>query len=362
MEEFLRFPWLVQRDDPCWVPPTLSHARNFLNPKRGPFFEFGEAQYYLARRGGQAVGRVSAHINRLHDERYNDGVGFFGFFECVEDERVAHALLDAAAAWLRGRGKTRIRGPLSFGIYDEVGLLVEGFDTIPALMQIHNPPYYERLLASWGLKKAIDWYALKIDKPPRDIPSMERKLQEIMERDKLVLTAPKPSDFVSRKWEVFELFNDSWNANWGHLNFTRKQFDGIFKELRPVLRADLMRFILTPDDKIAAFIVTIPDLNPTLQAMDGKLSVFGMLRLYYEAHFKPLRKIRTVLLGVRRDFQQKMLHHALILATYLDLAKSSSIKFCDCSLIPETLGIYLRTLRSYGAERYKTWRIFDRDI
>jgi hypothetical protein len=361
MEEFLRLPWIVQASDPCWVAPTLSHQRKMMDPARGFFFENGEAQYFLARRNGQPVGRISAHINRLHDERYNDNTGFFGFFECVDDQSVANALFEAASGWLRERGRTRLRGPLSFSIYDEIGLLVEGFDTLPALMQVHNPPYYERLVEDWGFRKAIDWYALKIDKPPRDIEAMKRKLKEIMDKHELRLTAPKPSDVMTRKWEVFDIFNDSWSGNWGHVPFTRNQFENILKELRPVLRTDLTRVILTPDDKIAGFIFTIPDLNPTLQKMNGKLSLWGMLRLYYESHFTPLNKIRTVLLGVRRDYQQKMLHHALILATYIDLTYST-IKFCDCSLIPETLGLYLRTLYSYGAERYKTWRIYDRDI
>lgn len=361
METFLRLPWSVQASDPCWVAPTLSHQRKMMDPKRGFFFEHGEAQYYLALRNGRPVGRISAHINRLHDERYQDSTGFFGFFECEDDQETANALFDAAADWLRKRGRTRLRGPLSFSIYDEVGLLIEGFDTLPALMQVHNPPYYERLHEAWGFKKAIDWLALKIDKPPRDIEAMKRKLQEIMDKHELTLVAPKPSDVMTRKGEVFDIFNDSWSSNWGHVPFTKNQFENILKELRPVLRTDLTRMILTPDNKIAAFIFTIPDLNPTLQKMNGKLSLWGMLKLYYESHYKPLNKIRTVLLGVRRDYQQKMLHHALILATYIDLTYST-IKFCDCSLIPETLSIYLRTLRSYGAERYKTWRIYDRDI
>ena len=362
MEDFLKLPWRIQGQDPCWVPPILAHQRKFLDPKHSFFFDIGEAQYFLALQNGEPVGRLSAHINRMHDERYQDNTGFFGFFECVDDKAVAHALFEAAAAWLRERGKTRIRGPLSFSIYDEVGLLVEGFDTIPALMQIHNPPYYLELITSWGFEKAIDWLALKITRPPRDIEGMQLKLNQIMDRDNLRLIAPKPSEIMQRKDEVFHLFNDAWDSNWSHLPFTPRQFETIIKELRPVLRSDLMRIILTPDNKIAAFMITMPDLNPTIQKMNGKLSLFGMLRLYYEAHFKPLKKIRTVLLGVRRDFQRKMLHHALILSTYLDLSRQSSIEFCDCSLIPENLTIYLRTLYSYGAERHKAWRIFDRDI
>ena len=131
LDMFIRLPWAFNSHDPYWVPPTISLQRKMLDKKKGPFFEFGEAQYYLALRGGEPVGRITSHINRMHDERYQDRTGFFGFFECENNKETAGALFEEAAAWLRQRDRVRIRGPLSFGIYDEVGLLVEGFDSLP---------------------------------------------------------------------------------------------------------------------------------------------------------------------------------------------------------------------------------------
>ena len=167
LQEFLRFPWRIYRQDPYWVPPLLPEQRKFLDPRRGPFFEIGEAQYFLAYRQGEPVGRISAHINRRHDEYHGADTGFWGFFEAVQDQQVANALFEAAAAWLRQRGRSRLVGPLNFSIYDEMGLLVEGFDSIPAMFQTHNPPYYLDLVTSWGFRKAMDWVALKIDQSPK---------------------------------------------------------------------------------------------------------------------------------------------------------------------------------------------------
>ena len=141
--EFLRLPWRIYQGDPYWVPPILSQQHTFMDPQRGPFFEIGEARYFIAYRDGKPVGRLSAHINWLHDQHHGLETGFFGFFESIQDQAVAAALFTAAGNWLRERGKTRLVGPLNFCIYDEMGLLVEGFDSMPAMFQTHNPPYYE---------------------------------------------------------------------------------------------------------------------------------------------------------------------------------------------------------------------------
>ncbi|MFP5259948.1 MAG: hypothetical protein ACLGQH_13070, partial [Acidobacteriota bacterium] len=148
LDAFIRFPWEIYRDDPLWVPPLVPMQRDFLDRQKGPFFEFGQAEYFLARRGGRIVGRISAHLSGLYEQYHDKETGFFGFFESVNDQAVADALFEAAADWVRERGKIRIHGPLSFGIYDEVGLLVDGFDSPPSMMQTHNPPYYETLVTN----------------------------------------------------------------------------------------------------------------------------------------------------------------------------------------------------------------------
>lgn len=363
LDTFIRLPWRFMADDPYWVPPSRSYHAKVLDRNKGPFFEFGEAEYYLALRGGEPVGRITAHVNRLHDERYQDDMGFFGFFDCANDQAVAAALFEEAAAWLRAKGRKRVRGPLSFGIYDEVGLLVDGFDSLPAIMHTHNPPYYADLVESWGFTKAHDWYALRVLRNNLlPVEEMQQRLDDIVRNSELRLVHPTAGDIVARQDEVLQLFNDSWGENWGHVPFTEKQFRGIIKDLRPILRTDLMRLLLDKDDRIAAFIITAPDLNPTFKLFNGRLNIFDQLRLLYDARIRPLHKLRTLLLGVKREYQRKRLHHALILCSILDFLKQPSIECCDCSLIPEQLTLYMRALGKYGAVRYKTWRIYEREI
>lgn len=359
--DFLNLPRSVQEKDPLWVPPIVSEQRRILNPRSGPFFEYGTAQYYLALRDGKPVGRISAHVNPRYEERHDPGTGFFGFFECVDDPRVSGALFDAAASWLKSRGKGRILGPLSFSIYDEVGLLVDGFDSLPVILHAHNPPYYQDLLLQWGFRKAIDWYAFRVTQRDIDAEAMEKRLQTIMKGQNLVLTSPTVRDFSSRVDEVMEIFNESWDDNWGHVPFTRREFHHIFRQLRPILKADMIHLVLD-GGRIVAFVVNIPDLNPAVQKLKGRMTPWGMLRLLYEARFKALKRARVLLLGVRRPYQGKLLHHALILRTYLHMVKTTSCEVCDCSLIVESLAHFIRTVERFGGKRYKTFRIFEREI
>ena len=359
--DFLNLPWRIQRNDPCWVAPILSEQKKMLDPRKGAFFEFGEARYFLAFHQGQPAGRLSAHVSSRYEARHDKETGFFGFFESVDDRRVAAALFDAAAAWLREKGKTRIQGPLSFTIYDEVGLLVEGFDSLPVFLQSHNPPYYQDLITSWGFRKAIDWYALRVTNRNFDFSTMKRRLDGIMTEQGLVLTSPKARELVKRAEEMLEIFNESWDDNWGHIPLTKRQFQDVFKELRPLIRSELVDLIMD-GDRIAAFIISIPDLNPSIQKLNGHLSVWGKLRLLYEARFKPVRKVRTILLGVKKTYQRRQLHDALILSTIMRVSRLPAIEVCDCSLICEQLAHFLRSLKKYGAERYKTFRIFEREI
>ena len=192
MEDFLRLPWRIYHDDPNWVPPVLAFQKDFLDPRTGPFFEFGEAQYFLAYHEGQPAGRISAHINRLHNQYHDPEDGFFGFFECIPNVNVAAALFEAATDWLSRRGKKRLIGPLNFSVYDEMGLLVEGFDTMPAIFQTHNPPYYIDLFTDLGFTKVLDWYALKITQRDIDVPRLERRLQQILQGQGFIFTKYHP--------------------------------------------------------------------------------------------------------------------------------------------------------------------------
>jgi hypothetical protein len=360
---FLRFPWRIYQHDPYWVPPLLPEQRKFLDPKHGPFFEIGEAQYFLAFRNGEPVGRISAHVNRLHDEHYGPETGFFGFFECVNDQEVANALFAAAEAWLRERGRTRLVGPLNFSIYDEIGLLVEGFDSMPAFLQTHNPPYYLDLLTSLGFQKGMDWYAFRIQRSgftPEQVPKMEKLLATIMQGQNLTFARYRSRDLEKWGSRIHTLFNEAWSRHWGHLPITEAQFSKLLGELKPLLRPYLVNLILD-GDRVVAFGISVPDLNPLIQKLNGRLTLWSKLRLYYAARFGPVRKIRSLVMGVHQPYQGRRLHVAMMVRSYLNLVYTP-IEEVDLSLLPSTFTHYLRSFEVIGAKRYKTFRVFEKAI
>jgi hypothetical protein len=177
---FIKMQWSIYRDDPHWVPPIIADQVIFLDPRKGVFFDHGQAALLMAFRNGVPVGSISAHVNRLHDERYQDGKGFFGFFECENNPQTAAALFSAAETFLKGSGRTCCERPMSFGIYDEIGILVKGFDSDPYLQNVHNPEYYQDLIVAAGYEKSIDWFAYRtaLDR----YLEMDKKLFEVRER------------------------------------------------------------------------------------------------------------------------------------------------------------------------------------
>ena len=359
--EFIRLPWRIYQGDPYWVAPVISEQRKFLDPKRGPFFEFGEARYFLAYRDGSPVGRLSAHINRLHDQIHGPETGFFGFFESVQDQDVATALFTAGADWLREHGKTRLVGPLNFCIYDEMGLLVEGFDSMPVLFQTHNPPYYEDLLTSLGFVKAMDWHAYKITNREVNLEAMERRYEEIMRGQSVEVVTYDPKEFERRADEVFHLFNEAWEPNWGHVPLTRRQFDEMFEMVKPCLRRELA-YVLLDQGRLAGFGIGLPDLNPLLQKLNGRLNLWDKLRLLYWAKYRPIHKVRALVVGISQPYQRRYLHLALILRSYIYLVKNTPCEMADFSLIPANLKHWIKAIKVIGGERYKVFRVFEKPI
>jgi hypothetical protein len=362
MDDFIQFPFSIYEGDPHWVPPVIPHLRAFLDPKTGPFYEVGEVQLYLAKDGDRIVGRISAHLNFAYDKHHDAETGFFGFFECIDDQSTADALFQTAADWVRARGKTRILGPVSFGIYDEVGLLIDGYGQRPVMFHSYNPPYYEALVESWGFKKTFDWFGYIIDKLPMPLEELIKRRDDIMAAAGLTITQGKTSEFIRRAPEVLEMFNTLWDKNWGHVPLTERQFNDIFLQLKPILRPELVSFV-EENGEILAFSVVAPDINHTLHKTGGKLNWLGMLRLLYDCRVAPLKASRAIIIGVKKSHQWRKLHYALIMNIMITLTKwKDSGVWCDCSLIPESLVKWNKTLQMFGGRKWRTFRLYDRII
>ncbi|OLN26683.1 hypothetical protein DVDV_2528 [Desulfovibrio sp. DV] len=363
LDAFIRFPWEIYRNDPMWVPPLIPMQRDFLDRNKGPFFEIGQAEYYLARRDGVVVGRISAHTNGLYEQHHDTETGFFGFFESENNQETANALFEAAAAWVRGKGKIRIHGPLSFGIYDEVGLLVDGYDSPPSMMQTHNPPYYETLITNWGFAKTYDWYAYRISrKPGMDAVKLAKLRDSILTRQKCAIKPIPRKEFAKRGPQIKELFNDIWSKNWGHVPLTDRQYEDLFVTLQPLVRPDLESMILDGDE-VVAFAVVSPDMNRSVKKFNGKFGLWQKLQLLWDCRVKPLTHCRAIIMGVARSHQWKRLHHAIIINIIVNfLNNHPNMEYCDCSLIPESLEQWNKTLTDFGGERYKVFRLYDRAV
>ena len=206
-----------------------------------------------------------------------------------------------------------------------MGLLVEGFDSMPAMFQTHNPPYYHDLLTSLGLVKAMDWHAYKITNRNVDLEAMERRYDDIMREQNIEVVTYNPKELDRRADEIFHLFNTAWAPNWGHVPFTRRQFDEIIAMVKPCLRPGLA-YAFLDNDRLAGFSIILPDLNPLIRQLNGRLTLWGKLRLLYEAKYRRVHKVRAMVLGISQPYQRRRLHHALILRSYINLVKQTP---CD---------------------------------
>ncbi len=258
LKTFLRVPWSIYKDDPNWIPPLLFERKDALSSKQ-PFFRHATWQAWTAFKDGIPVGRISAQIDQLHQERYNNKTGFFGLIEAPEDPAVFSALFDTAEGWLREKGMQRVIGPFNLGINQEVGILVDGFDTPPRVMTTHSARYYGASIENCGYAPAQDMLAYELSIKTYKSPASK---DEVINRNKDRVKVReldrknKDADFEIMR----DIFNDAWQDNWNFVPFTREEFAAIGKELLMVVPHDFLQ-IAEIDGEPAGFIAMLPDIN-----------------------------------------------------------------------------------------------------
>lgn len=363
-KEFVMLPWTagIYDNDPLWIPQLIGEQMHFLDPKKGYFFEHGEADLFIAYREGKPVGRISAHVNRLNEKKYDKETGFFGFYESIDDADVANALFDTAEQWLKERGKTKMLGPESFSIYDAIGFIVDGFETSPVVGLFHFAKYYKDLAERCGLKKAIDWYCFLVNGKDETLtPYLTTVKDQIMKAHReegIEYKEMEKKGIIRRSNDIKTIFNSAWEGNWGHLPFTDTQFDMLFKELKNFAIPDLAIFA-EKDGKNIGFILSIPDVNPALRLLGGHLYPWRIVK-FLRAVRKTTR-LRTILMGVLSEYRGKGIDAVLVLKT-IENALKIGFHDSDCSLIVETNLKMINSLRPLKARIYKTYRLYERDI
>ncbi len=365
LKTFIRLPHRIYTDDPAWIPPLDLDMRQRLSRRHNPFFEHGEAEYFLAFQGDEPVGRITAQINRLHLEHHNDETGFFGFLESIDDQAVFDALFEAAASWLAKRGMKRMRGPFSFSINEESGLLVDGFAHPPVILMGHARPYYDTRIRASGLEKVMDLIAY-------DYPGLQpvpeaaaRLLHRLLEKGTISVRPMNKRRLKEELDLIMDIFNDAWAENWGFVPFTPREIRKMGDELRLIVE-DRDVWIANYKGEPAAMVVTIPDINEIIRDFGGRLLPFNWLKLIMRLKFSgPPRTVRMPLMGVRRRYQNSAVGSALALAV-IDAVRfhqaGRGVQRGELSWILETNTRVRHLIESVGGIPYKTYRIYEKAI
>jgi GNAT superfamily N-acetyltransferase len=357
LSRFIAFPYALHRDDPVWVPPLRMDVRTLLSPTKNPFFQHAEAQYYVGWADGRMVGRIAAITNDAHTREHGDRVGFYGFFEAVDDQTVADALFDAAARWLRDRGCDTMRGPMSPSINDECGLLVWGFDTPPTMLMPYNPPYYVPLTERAGFTKAMD--LLAYESTGTEIPErLVRGAQLVAERKGIALRPLDMKRFGVEVELVKRLYNQVWEKNWGFVPLSDAEIDHLAKQLKPVVVPDLVCFAEARGETIG-FAASLPDLNVALKRNPSGRLFPGILKVLW--HARKIRRLRILLLGIVPQY-----HHtgvdALMYHWIWEHGLARGFNWGEAGWILENNTAMNNAIRRVGFRHYKTYRLYDKRL
>ncbi len=357
LRRFVRLPWRIYAGNAAWIAPLFIERLDFLDRRKNPFFRHSEAELFLAERDGEIVGRIAAIENRRHLETYRDGTGFFGHFESIDDPAVSTALFDEAARWVRSRGLVRLRGPESFTINDECGLLLDAFDLAPVVLMSYNPPYYQTLVEGHGFRKAQDLFAFRMTVPGAVPPRLAAASRRVAAGGVVV----RKADFARIDDEVAKihrLHSAAWAENWGAVPLTREEIGALARELLLFADRDLV-FLAEYEGEPIGVSVTVPDVNQALRLAHGRLLPFGWLRILLKR--RRIDAVRVLIMGVRSEWRHRGIDAALYART-IEEAHRKRYRWGELSWILESNASMLEVLASLGAERYKTYRIYDLEL
>ena len=306
---FVDFVWEVYRDDPAWIPPLKTEVHALLDPKKNPWFGHGRAALFLATRAGRIVGRISAQVDDLVQVHMESGLGQWGLFEALDGD-VAAALIAHAEQWLRAEGMTKAHGPISISIWDEPGLLIDGFDQPPMVMMGHHRPAYRGWIEAAGYVKAKDLYTYELDIRIDMVPVIDRLIKAGEKNPRIRIRKVDKSKFASEAAIIMGLLNDAWSDNWGFVPLTEAEIAYAGKKLKPIIFEELVRIAEVAtgpeaDAKFepAAFMITIPDVNEMIADLDGRLFPFGWAKLLWRLRNPRTRRVRVPLMGVAKKLQ-----------------------------------------------------------
>ncbi|MBB3474387.1 N-acetyltransferase [Sphingomonas sp. BK345] len=323
---FVDLPFRLYADDPYWVPPLKGEALGLITPEKNGWFSHAKAQLFLARRDGRVVGRISAHIDTLALEMpaaqgFGPGVGQWGLMD-AEDEDIFRALLARAEAWLREQGMVRALGPISMSIWEEPGLLIQGFDQAPTVMMGHHKPVYREWIERAGYQPAKQLVTYELDITQEFPPIVKRIIRSGENNKSIVVREVNKKRFDEEAAIILEILNDAWSDNWGFVPLTPPEIKDVGVKLKPIVFNDLIR-IAEVDGRPVAFMITLPDLNEAIRPLNGSLLPFGWAKLLLWLRKPRVRTMRVPLMGVRKELQSSRLASQLAFMMIEAIRKAS---------------------------------------
>jgi GNAT superfamily N-acetyltransferase len=355
---FIKFQWVPYKGNRYWVPPLLMDRRKLIDTKNNPFYRHAGMELFLAERDGQTVGRIGAIVNDNHNREHNENIGFFGFFECIDDQKVANALFDAAKSWLKSRGVDAMRGPASQSVNDEYGLLIDGFDKSPYILMTYNPPYYQKLVENYGFGKMRDLYAYEVNKEKVFTEKLVRVTNAVTKREGLVIRPLNMKDFDNEVKIIRDLYIRGWERNWGEVPMTEEEFNYVAKDLKAVVDPHLV-IIAEVKGKPVGFGMSLPDLNMILKDNTRGYLLPAIFRMLFFK--KRIDAIRIVILGVLPEVRNTGIGGVLFYETG-KRAVEHGYPHGEASWVLEDNVMMNRGAELLQGEKTKTYRVYQMPV
>ena len=361
LRRFVALPRRLHRDEPCWIPPLASERRRFLDRGRNPFFEHAEAEYLLAWRAGRVVGRISAHVDFRLNQLRGSAWGLFGFFECEPDAQAARALLAAAEDWLRRRACERMVGPMDFTLNHEAGLLVEGHDRPPQILEPWHPPHYAGLLEGHGLSKAMDLLKWELDVSDRSRiqPAIIELAERLEPEHGIRIRHFRRRDLAAETRRFLDVYNTAWERSWGFVPLTGAEIEDYAHRLRRLLDPNWVMVAENSDGDTVGAALTLPDYNQVLRRVGGRLLPLGWARALVAR--RRIDAVRVFALGVRPEYQHCGVAAALYVE-HFEMAARTRQRGGEMGWVLETNTAMNRAMEGLGGRLVKRHRVYEKRL
>lgn len=358
-KEFIRFPYSHYSNEKYWVAPLLIEQKKLLDTEKNPFYQNADISLFNASFNGRPAGRIAAIIDRRYNKFHETNTGFFGFFECIDNQSTANLLFKVAEDWLQEKGMNQVLGPANPGMMDEIGILVEGFDKYPSIMMPYHKNYYDRIIKEAGYKKEMDLLTYLVtqdsvdrDRAARAVEIVKKRLPGIHIR-KIKLRKIKDEVKIIR-----EIFNSAWKNNWGYIPLTAAEFDQLASDLKTIVDDDFAH-IAEIDGKPVAFSVALPDYNQIFRTMDGKLFPFGLFKILLNK--RKINKVRTALMGVLPEYQGRGID-VLLHREAIENGLKKDVYSSEVGWILENNVQMIRVAEKIGGTIDKRYRIYSKKL